>query len=101
MNNQTLFVVGVFLAINILAFLVMWRDKVVSRRENATRISEGMIFFMAVMFGGVGVLAGMFTFRHKTRKWYFLVGIPLIMIQNFATLCLAWNFFARNANLCF
>jgi len=58
------------------------------RRDNSERIPEGLLFFMATIFGSVGVYAGMFVFRHKTRKWYFVIGIPLLFMQNFATLYL-------------
>jgi uncharacterized membrane protein YsdA (DUF1294 family) len=51
-----------------------------------------MLFFLAAAFGSVGVYAGMFAFRHKTRKWYFAVGIPLLMLQNLAFLYLAHLF---------
>lgn len=50
------------------------------------RTPEGLVFFMAVMFGGVGVYLGMQVFRHKTRIWYFQLGIPLLILQNFATI---------------
>jgi uncharacterized membrane protein YsdA (DUF1294 family) len=68
----------------------MFLDKGRSRREGAERISEGMLFFLAAAFGSLGVYAGMFTFRHKTRKWYFIIGIPLLMAQNLAFLYLAF-----------
>ena len=81
-NNQAILIIIFFLAINLLAFFIMLSDKVKSRKNNGDRISEGMLFFMATAFGSLGVYAGMFTFRHKTRKWYFLVGIPMLIIQN-------------------
>ena len=77
---------SIFLAINFAAFLVMLWDKSRSRVAGAERISEGMLFFMAVMFGSIGVYLGMLAFRHKTRKWYFIVGIPVVILQNIATL---------------
>lgn len=73
-----------FLLLNVIAFIIMFADKAKSRKAGAQRISEGMLFFMATVFGSVGVYLGMFAFHHKTRKWYFLVGIPLLMIQNAA-----------------
>ena len=30
--------------------------------------------------GGIGGIAGMYIFRHNTRKWYFKYGFPLIVI---------------------
>lgn len=58
------------------------------RGGNTERVSEGMIFFMTSVFGSVGVYASMLVFRHKTKKWYFQLGIPLLILQNLATLYL-------------
>ncbi len=80
-----------FLVVNLAAFLAMLWDKSRSRKEGAERISEGMLFFLAAAFGSVGVYAGMLAFRHKTRKWPFILGIPLLMIQNLAFLYLAYS----------
>lgn len=78
---------GVVIAINIFSFFVVATDK---RRStsggNVERIPEGLLFFLATILGGVGVYAGMLTFRHKTKKWYFVVGLPLLILQNFAAL---------------
>jgi uncharacterized membrane protein YsdA (DUF1294 family) len=92
-NNQLLAVVIFFLAMNLFAFFLMLWDKYRSQIRNAERISEGMLFFLAVAFGSVGVYAGMYAFRHKTRKWYFIIGLPLIMIENIAFLHLVYFFF--------
>jgi uncharacterized membrane protein YsdA (DUF1294 family) len=89
-DNQSLYVLIFFLAVNLTAFLIMLADKIRSARPGAERISEGMLFFLAAAFGSVGVYAGMFAFRHKTRKWYFLAGIPLLMAENAAALYLAY-----------
>jgi uncharacterized membrane protein YsdA (DUF1294 family) len=78
---------GIFVAINIFAFLMMANDKRKSiRGGNTERIPEGLIFFLATIFGSVGVYAGMILFRHKTKRWYFQLGIPLLIVQNLATL---------------
>jgi len=88
MNNQTLGLVAFFAIVNAVAFVIMLWDKMQSRKQGAERISEGMLFFMATIFGSVGVLAGMFAFRHKTQKWYFLLGIPMLILENCALLYL-------------
>ncbi len=80
-----------FAIINVAAFLIMLWDKAQSRQKGAERISEGMLFFMAIAFGAFGVYAGMMTFRHKTRKWYFIIGVPLAIIENYATFVLLSN----------
>lgn len=90
MDNQPLIILSIFLTINLIAFFLMLLDKTKSRNSNSERISEGMLFFMATVFGSVGVYAGMFVFRHKTRKWYFVIGIPLLIVQNSAFLYLVY-----------
>ena len=75
--------------INSFTFFVMGNDKRKSiRGGGADRTPEGLLFFMAAAFGAIGVFAGMQTFRHKTKKWYFQLGIPLLILQNLATLYL-------------
>lgn len=81
-----------FLVVNVTAFLVMLWDKMQSRKSGAERISEGLLFFMATMFGSVGVYLGMFVFRHKTRKWYFLIGIPMLILENIVLLAYAFRY---------
>lgn len=96
--HTTQILIGIFAAINIFAFLVMMNDKRKSiRGGNTERTPEGLLFFMAAAFGSIGVYAGMLTFRHKTKKWYFQLGIPLLILQNIATLYLIWEILAGNS----
>jgi len=84
--------IGLFAGINLTAFFLMARDKrKAARGHNAERAPEGFMFFLAALFGSVGVYAGMMLFRHKTRKWYFQIGIPLLIIQNMATVYVVWT----------
>lgn len=71
-----------FGAINISTFFFMGWDKIHSKKIQKERISEGLLFFLASMGGGIGLYLGMFFFRHKTRKWYFILGIPFITLQS-------------------
>ncbi len=82
-----------FLLMNGVAFLSMALDKRRSRKAGSERISEGMLFFFATLFGSVGGWFGMFVFRHKTQKWYFLLGIPLLMLENIAFLVVISRWF--------
>ena len=91
-----MYVAGFFLAVNLVAFLIMFLDKKKSKKAGAERISEGMLFFMATIFGSIGIYAGMFAYRHKTKKWYFIVGIPMLMVQNIALLYLIYSNFTLN-----
>lgn len=88
-----LYIILPLVAINLAAFVIMWVDKIKSTIPGASRISEGMLFFMATIFASFGVYAGMFAFRHKTKKWYFLTGIPLLMVENLVTAYQIYLFF--------
>ena len=70
--------------INILAFYLMGRDKRLAKKENARRIPEKTLFLSALLGGSIGAVAGMQVFHHKTRHWYFVVGMPLILIVQLA-----------------
>ena len=86
MNLQWV-LVGVFALVNSISFLTIAYDKHQARKRKSTeRISEVGLFFMATAFGSLGVYTGMLIFRHKTQKWYFQVGIPLLIAQNIAVL---------------
>jgi uncharacterized membrane protein YsdA (DUF1294 family) len=83
---------GILVVINLWSFGVMGYDKRIAVKRNDTkRTPEGVMFFLATMFGSIGIYTGMFIFRHKIRKWYFQLGIPLLMLQNVATLYLVWE----------
>lgn len=92
MDISFLIVTIFYLVINIAAFLVMMIDKAKSRNKREERISEGTLFFMAAAFGSIGVYLGMFMFHHKTRKLSFIIGVPLIMLQNIIFLVAAYDF---------
>lgn len=64
--------------INAVSFLLMHVDKQKARR-NRWRISEATLFTIAAAGGSLGILLGMFTFRHKTKHVSFTAGIPAIM----------------------
>ena len=67
------------LIINLFGFFVMWLDKRKSKRGE-WRIQEKTIFIITALGGGFGTIAGMYTFRHKTQKLNFTIGLPLITI---------------------
>ena len=67
------------LCINIIAFLAMGIDKWKAKR-NAWRIPEATLMSLVLLGGGIGGIAGMYTFRHKTKKSKFFIGFPAILI---------------------
>ena len=68
-----------FLVINVLGFFAMGIDKWKAKR-GSWRIPENTLFMFTVLGGGIGTIVGMYIFRHKTRKKYFTVGMPAILI---------------------
>jgi len=90
MNKIFLAVIIFFITVNSLAFLIVILDKIQSRKNEAMRISEGMLFFMATFFGSFGVFAGMLATRHKTNKLHFILGIPMLILENCALLYLIY-----------
>lgn len=66
------------LIINALGFWIMLADKRRAKR-NAWRIPEARLMLTAVLGGSIGVLAGMYLFRHKTKHPKFTFGVPLIL----------------------
>ena len=67
------------IVINILGFLVMGLDKHKAKMADR-RIPENTLFMLTILGGGVGTIAGMYVFHHKTKKMKFKVGMPLILI---------------------
>lgn len=64
---------------NFLGFALMGVDKSKARR-GTWRIPEKVLFGCSLLGGSIGTWAGMYVFRHKTKHWYFVVGMPLILI---------------------
>lgn len=67
------------IVLNLLGFSLMGMDKQRARRHQ-WRIPERTLFLAALLGGSVGALTGMYFFRHKTKHWYFVIGIPAILI---------------------
>ena len=64
--------------INVLTFLLYGTDKW-KAKKGKRRISEKGLLGVVALGGSVGGLVGMYTFRHKTRKAKFYLGVPAII----------------------
>lgn len=73
------FVVLYLMVINLIGFLAMWIDKVKAKR-GSWRIPEQTLFTITLLGGGFGTIAGMYKFRHKTKKLRFTIGFPVILL---------------------
>ena len=68
---------GILLVMNLIGFASMGIDKKRAIRKE-WRIPEKTLFLFCLLGGGLGSTFGMYTFRHKTKHWYFKYGFPLI-----------------------
>ncbi len=50
------------------------------------RIPESTLFIIAVIGGSIGSIIGMKFFHHKTKHWYFVYGMPAILIIQLAVI---------------
>ena len=82
--------------INIIGFLTMFIDK--RRAKNGDwRIPENTLFIITAIGGGIGTIAGMQIFRHKTKKTLFRFGFPFLLIMDI--LVLIWFFITFKPNI--
>ena len=77
------------IVINLLTFIIMWWDKHEAKMGD-WRVSEKFLFVLVILGGSIGGIAGMYVFRHKTKKWYFKYGFPAILIVEIITCVYFW-----------
>ena len=84
MSETGIIIIVVLIAVfNVLAFALFGIDK--KRAINREwRISEKTLFLSALPGSALGALLGMYFFRHKTKHWYFRIGIPALLILQLA-----------------
>jgi uncharacterized membrane protein YsdA (DUF1294 family) len=87
--HSIFFIAGYFIVINIIGFASMGIDKRKAQRS-AYRIPEATLFTIAIMGGSIGSIIGMYLFRHKTKHWYFVFGMPIILILQLTFLLLLY-----------
>lgn len=79
--------------INLLGFILMGIDKH-RAKNNLWRISERALFLSALLGGSLGAILGMRIFHHKTKHWYFVYGMPLILlVQIILSAFACWKWF--------
>ena len=76
--------------INIVTFFFFAIDKYRAVR-NKSRIRIVTLLGMAFAGGTAGALPGIYLLRHKTKKNYFTVGVPLMMVMQVLALFYAMN----------
>lgn len=81
----TLVVLAYLAVMTIVGLIIMKADKA-KAEKNKWRIKEATLFLISAIGGSLGTWTGMYLFRHKTKHWYFVVGMPLILILHIALL---------------
>ncbi|MBR2132128.1 MAG: DUF1294 domain-containing protein [Oscillospiraceae bacterium] len=77
-------ILAYLLIVNFVAFILMGDDKRRAKKQGVRRIPEKTLFLSAILGGSVGAIAGMQVFHHKTKHWYFVWGMPLILLVQVA-----------------
>ena len=81
----------IYLAVvNILTIIVLGVDKM-NAKSNRQRVRIVTLLGLAFIGGSVGALIGMYGFHHKTKKAYFTVGVPLILLMQVVVLFYVMN----------
>ena len=75
---KEIFIIYLIIA-NAIGFFVMKMDKERAKAKG-WRISEKALFGIAILGGSIGTWVGMYIFHHKTKHWYFRIGMPIIAI---------------------
>jgi len=79
MKEYLLYALGIYLlVVNLWAFVLMGVDKRRAKKDK-WRIREKTLFLPVLLGGGVGRIAGMKVFHHKTKHWYVRFGFPAIL----------------------
>lgn len=79
-----------FIAINIITFIAFGVDKQ-KAIEQKSRIRIITLLGLSFIGGAIGGWIDMYTFRHKTKKDYFTVGLPLIVFMHIVVILYLMN----------
>lgn len=92
MSDMTVFEIILYyiITVNVLGFLFMGLDKWKAKKR-AFRIPEATLFIIAIIGGALGSILGMYLFRHKTKHWYFVYGMPAILVIHILLLLFIWK----------
>ena len=71
------------LLMNIAGFAAMGIDKCKAKAHA----------WLSLLGGSAGTWAGMYAFRHKTKHWYFVKGMPLIFFIHVVIACVIYRNF--------
>lgn len=88
--DQHKWLIAYLVIINFITFAAFAVDKIAAI-EHKSRIRIVTLLTLAFFGGSLGGIIAMYLLRHKTKKDYFTVGIPLIMIMQIVLLFYMMN----------
>lgn len=83
-------IIAYVLIINFCGFVLCGWDKRKAVKHQ-WRVPERDFFILALVGAGPGILAGMYTFRHKTRHRKFTIGIPVMILIDCTVIFTLWK----------
>ncbi len=77
--------------VNSVTFAAFIRDKRVAENGNDfnKRIPEARLLALCLLGGSAGGMVAMHAVKHKTKKWYFVWGLPLFVLLDLAAIVYA------------
>lgn len=82
--------VAYLIIINVVTLCAYAVDKIAAI-ERKSRIRNITLLGLAFIGGSLGALIAMYVFRHKTKKDYYTVGVPLIILMQIVVIAYAMN----------
>lgn len=82
------------IVINIVTFIVYGIDKAAAKAHKR-RVRISTLLILAAIGGSLGAFLGMLIFRHKTKKWYFVFPVPLMLLAQSVLIVLVYYLFLR------
>lgn len=90
LSNKLIALITFLVLINLLAIVLMKKDKELANTPGARRIRERTLLLTAFIGGAFGEYYAMYKFKHKTLHKKFIYGVPLAMV--FYLSIIAYNF---------
>ena len=82
-SNNVVLIILFFILINVIAIVLMKKDKEYAEKGER-RIREATLLIVALIGGSLGMYYAMFKYKHKTLHNKFSIGIPVIIVMQFA-----------------
>lgn len=94
MNEVLRYILISYIAvISLISAVVCIADKHNSKIKGRRRVPEKTLLLLSALGGSAAMLTVMLLIRHKTKKPKFMIGIPVIIILQYAVLMLVLRVF--------